>query len=320
MTAQVTKTYHYAGTSARMLAFRRFTRHFPAVLSAIVIVVLTVTVMSAPLIELLTGASAERVDLFSRYAPPSSVHLLGTDELGRDVLLRLLYGGQVSLLVGIVAAVIAACLGTTLGIIAGYLGGRFDAFLMRFTDGMIALPLLPFLIVLAALDLNELGLPAHIVNNENVSLYRIIFIVALFGWTTTARLVRAGTLSLKERPFVIAARAQGASNQRIIVVHILPNLASPVIVSTTLAMGSIILLESVLSFLGLGIQPPTPSWGNLLTNAQELIWEAPWLACYPGMFIFLTVIAFNFLGDGLQDAFDPRALTANSPDQGHKNY
>ena len=147
-----------------------------------------------------------------------------------------------------------------------------------------------------------------IINDENISVYRIIVIVALFGWTTTARLVRAGTLSLKERPFIMAAHATGASTPRIMLVHILPNLVSPITVSTTLAMGNIILLESVLSFLGLGVQPPTPSWGNLLTNAQELIWEAPALACYPGLLIFMAVLAFNFIGDGLQDALDPRAL------------
>jgi peptide/nickel transport system permease protein len=143
---------------------------------------------------------------------------------------------------------------------------------------------------------------------EDISLYRIVVIVALVGWTTVARLVRGSALSLRERPFVEAARAQGAGAFRIMTVHILPNLTSPIIVATTLAAGNVILLESVLSFLGLGIQPPTPSWGNLLTNAQELIWSAPALALYPGLLILITVISFNFLGDGLRDALDPRAI------------
>ena len=164
------------------------------------------------------------------------------------------------------------------------------------------------LIVLAALDLNKLGIPSAVINSELISLYRIIFIVALVGWTTSARLVRGAALSIRERDFVLAARAQGASAWRIMGVHILPNLVSPIIVATTLSAGKIILLESVLSFLGLGIQPPIASWGNQLTNAQELIYEAPMLAVWPGLAIFTTVVAFNFLGDGLQDALDPKAL------------
>jgi peptide/nickel transport system permease protein len=160
---------------------------------------------------------------------------------------------------------------------------------------------------MAALDLNKLGIPAVVVQSENISLYRIILIVALVGWTTVARLVRGAALSLRERDFVIAAQSQGASAFRIMTVHILPNLMSPIIVATTLSVGNIILLESVLSFLGLGIQPPLPSWGNLLTNAQELVLTAPWLAFYPGIAIIATVAAFNFLGDGLQDALDPKA-------------
>jgi peptide/nickel transport system permease protein len=228
--------------------------------------------------------------------------------LGRDVLARLLYGGRVSLGVGLTAAVAAAAIGTVVGLIAGFHGGRLDAVLMRITDGVIALPLLPFLIVLAALDLNKLGLPPALVAAEDVSLYRIVVIVALVGWTTVARLVRGSALALRERPFVEAARAQGAGSLRIMTAHILPNLTSPIIVATTLAAGNVILLESVLSFLGLGIQPPTPSWGNLLTNAQELIWSAPALALYPGLLILATVVSFNFLGDGLRDALDPRAI------------
>ena len=248
------------------------------------------------------------MSLGERLVAPNLTHWLGTDELGRDLLVRLLYGGRVSLLVGLTAALAAAVIGTTLGLLAGYHGGRLDAILMRFTDGVISLPLLPLLIVLAAVDLEKLGLPAELTASEDISLYRIVAIVAIVGWTTVARLVRGTALTLREREFVLAAHAQGASGLRVMAVHILPNLFSPIVVATTLSVGNVILLESVLSFLGLGIQPPIPSWGNLLTNAQELIWTAPSLALYPGVLIFVTVIAFNFLGDGLQDALDPKAM------------
>jgi peptide/nickel transport system permease protein len=290
------------------LVTRRFLRHRLALISAGVLALMAAASLLAPAAETWLGLDANAVDLFNRLQPPSAAHPLGTDEAGRDVLLRLLYGGRVSLFVGIAAALTAAVLGTAIGLTAGYFGGPLDALLMRVTDGVIALPLLPLLIVLAALDLQKLGISAETLQAESASLYRIVVIVALVGWTTVARLVRATALSLRERPFVMAARAQGASSFRIMTVHILPNLASPIIVATTLSVGNVILLESVLSFLGLGIQPPLPSWGNLLTNAQELIWDAPALAIYPGLAIFVTVIAFNFVGDGLQDALDPRSL------------
>ncbi|HKT17041.1 MAG TPA: ABC transporter permease [Stellaceae bacterium] len=262
---------------------------------------------AAPLLARLMGIDPGDVDLYHRLAGPSLAHPLGTDEIGRDLLLRLLQGGRISLLVGIVAALAAAGFGTTIGLLAGYRGGRLDAALMRLTDGMIALPLLPLLVVLAALDLKKLGVPASLADSEAVSLYRIIILVALVGWTTVARLVRGTTLALKARDFVRAAVALGARPSRVMLVHILPNLASPIIVATSLAVGEIILLESVLSFLGLGVAPPIASWGNMLTGAQETIALAPQLALYPGLLIFLTVIACNFLGDGLQDALDPRA-------------
>ena len=295
------------GKSIAALTWGRFLQHRLAVASSIVLALLALAALAAPLVAALLGGDGETVNLFNRFAGPSALHPLGTDELGRDLLVRLLYGGQVSLFVGLTAAVAVACIGTVIGLAAGYYGGQVDALLMRFTDGIIALPLLPLLIVLAALDLAKLGLPDAVVHSENVSLYRIVAIVAIVGWTTVARLVRGSALSLRKRDFVRAAEAQGATALRIITRHILPNLASPIIVATTLSVGNVILLESVLSFLGLGIQPPIPSWGNLLTNAQDLIWDAPALAFYPGILIFVTVIAFNFLGDGLQDALDPRA-------------
>ena len=288
------------------LVWRRFRMHRLALLSTVVLAVLGIMALLAPWLEPMLGVSATQVNLFERLQTPSAQHWMGTDELGRDYFLRLLYGGQVSLLVGLVGAMAAACLGTVIGLLAGYMGGRLDAFLMRFTDGMISLPLLPLLIVLAALDLQKLGLSADLIESEQISVYRIIVIVALFGWTGVARLVRGATLSLREREYVMASVGAGANPLWVMRVHILPNVMSPIIIATTLSVGNIILLESVLSFLGLGIQPPLPSWGNMLSNAQELIWAAPALAFYPGLMIFITVIAFNFLGDGLQDALDPR--------------
>ncbi len=290
------------------LLWRRFLEHRGAVASLVVLILLGLLALAAPLAEAALGLDATRVDLFGLKQPPSAEHPLGTDELGRDLLLRLLYGGRVSLSVGLAAALCAAVIGTVIGLLAGYYGGWLDGLLMRLTDGVIALPLLPLLIVLAAIDLTKIGLPEDIATSENMSLYRIVFLIALVGWTTVARLVRGATLSLKAREFVRAAEALGASHARIMLVHILPNAVSPIIVATTLSVGNIILLESVLSFLGLGIQPPIPSWGNMLTGAQELIWDTPALAIYPGLLIFATVIAFNFLGDGLQDALDPRAV------------
>jgi peptide/nickel transport system permease protein len=296
-----------AGFASGPLFWRRFLRHRLALASGGVLATVALAALAAPLIASALGLSVEQVDLFNQYAAPGRGHWLGTDEAGRDVLLRLLYGGRVSLLVGLVAAVGAATIGTAIGLLAGYYGGRLDSLLMRTTDGVISLPILPLLIVLAAIDLGKLGLPADLVNDSSISLYRIIVIIALVGWTTVARLVRSATLSVRTREYVRAAEALGARPLRIMLRHILPNVVSPIIVATTLSVGAIILLESVLSFLGLGIQPPVASWGNMLSNAQELISRAPRLAILPGLAIFVTVMAFNFLGDGLQDALDPRA-------------
>ena len=285
----------------------RLRRHHLARASLIFLIVIVVLSLAAPLIAELRGVDPTQTDLFRRFEPPSAAYWLGTDDVGRDLFQRLLDGGRVSLLVGLAGALLSGLLGALIGVAAGYLGGRLDAFLMRFTDGVIALPLLPLLIVVAAIDPRKLGVPAELAQSEAFSLYRIVVIIALTGWTTVARLVRAETLSLKARDFSRAAQALGARPVRIMLRHILPNTAGSLIVATTISMGTLILLESTLSFLGLGIQPPAASWGNMLTGAQELLQEAPLLALWPGLLIFLTVIAFNFLGDGLQDALDPRS-------------
>jgi peptide/nickel transport system permease protein len=261
---------------------------------------------AGPLLGAALGIDLSAVDLLDRLAGPSLPHPLGTDELGRDVLMRLLAGGRVSLTVGIAAALAAAAFGTLVGLVAGYLGGWADRALMRATDAIIALPLLPLLIVLAALDLQKLGVPPALAQSDDISLLRIAALAVLVGWTTAARLVRGATLVTRNRDFVRAAQSLGAGVPHILWTHILPNVLAPLIVATTLSVGDVILLESVLSFLGLGIQPPLASWGTMLSNAQELITSAPLLAVYPGAMIFLTVIACNLFGDALQQRFDRR--------------
>jgi peptide/nickel transport system permease protein len=253
------------------------------------------------------GGDPNAVDLLHRLAGPSLLHPLGTDELGRDVLQRLWAGGRVSLTIGIAAALAAAALGMLVGLLAGYLGGWTDRIAMRVTDAVIALPLLPLLIVLAALDLRKIGIPGWLARSDDISLLRIVALAVLVGWTTAARLIRGATLVTRSRDFVRAAKSLGAGVPHILWVHILPNVLAPLIVATTLSVGDVILLESVLSFLGLGIQPPLASWGTMLSNAQELIATAPLLAVYPGLMIFLTVIACNLLGDALQQRLDRRA-------------
>jgi peptide/nickel transport system permease protein len=265
--------------------------------------------LAMPFVALALHTDPSTVDLLERFGAPSIAHPLGTDELGRDMLLRLLEGGRVSLTIGIAAALAAAAIGTVVGITAGYLGGWVDRVLMRLTDGVIALPLLPLLIVLAALDLGKLGVPQRLTDSPGISLVRIIALAVLISWTTAARLVRGTTLVTRQRDFVRAAQSLGAGTPHILLRHILPNVMAPLVVATTLSVGDIILLESVLSFLGLGVQPPLASWGSMLSNAEEVIQSAPLLAVYPGAMIFLTVIACNLLGDALLHRLDPRDPT-----------
>ena len=295
-------------SSMTRLAAKRFMRHRMALASGVLLILMALAAAAAPLVEGLLGVDGTEVDLLARFGAAGPGHPLGTDELGRDVLVRLLFGGRVSLTIALITAFAAAFIGAAIGLLSGYYGGWVDVLLMRLTDGVIALPLLPLLIILAAVAMPNVPVLDGLADGASSSLYRIVLIITLVGWTTVARLVRGAALTLREREYVIAARAMGAGGLRIMAVHILPNVMSPIIVATTLSVGNIILFESVLSFLGLGIQPPIASWGNMLNNAQELIYEAPALAFYPGMAIFLTVIAFNFLGDGLQDALDPKAV------------
>ncbi len=302
-----TTTSMEAAVSPWRLRWRRFRRHRPGMIAFGMLLLLLLFCLAAFPLQSLLGIDPDATDLLSRYDPPSAAHWLGTDDAGRDELLRLMVGGQISLLVGLLATVVGGLVGLAVGVVSGYLGGRFDAVLMRFTDGVITLPLLPLLIVLGALDLTKLGFSEEFSHSGAAGFWRIVLIISIVDWTAIARLVRAATLALKERDFVRAARASGAGPVYVMLAHVLPNVATPVIVAFTLTVGRVILLESVLSFLGFGIVPPTPSWGNMLNNAQELVTTAPALAVYPGLMIFITVIAVNFLGDGLQHAFDPRS-------------
>jgi len=304
-----TTTRPDAAIASWRLRWRRFCQHRTAMASLVILAFLLIFVLAAFPLEAIQGLDPDATDLFARFDPPSAQHWLGMDEAGRDVLIRLMVGGQISLLVGVLATLTGAIIGIAIGLISGYFGGRTDAILMRFTDGMIALPLLPLLIVLGAVDLTKLGFSADFANSGAAGFWRIVVIIAIVDWTGTARLVRAATLQIRERDYVRAARAAGAGARYMMTAHILPNIATPIIVAGTLTVGRVILFESVLSFLGFGVVPPTPSWGNMLNNAQELVTTAPALAVYPGLLIFITVIAVNFLGDGLQHAFDPRSET-----------
>jgi peptide/nickel transport system permease protein len=232
------------------------------------------------------------IDLKEVLMPPTPAHLLGTDTLGRDVLSRIIFGARVSLLVGFVAVGIATIIGVLVGALAGYYGGWLDQVLMRLVDLMLCFPTL-FLILAVIAVLGP-------------SIWNIMVVIGLTGWMGVARLVRAEFLSLKEREFVVAARALGASDGRLMLRHLLPNALTPVMVNATLGVAGAILVESALSFLGLGVQPPTPSWGNILTMGKDNIEIAWWLSFFPGLAILVTVMSYNLLGEGIREAIDPR--------------
>lgn len=252
--------------------------------------------------------TSEALSLKQTFQTFESYHLFGTDELGRDVFIRLIYGTRISMSVGVLVAIVSALVGLLIGALAGFYGGAIDTVLMRVTDALISLPLLPVMIVVAAIDMQKLPALKALVSTQNESIFKMVLILCLFSWMTVARLVRGSILSLREREFILASKTLGATDFTIIFRHMFPNVIAPMLVSITLGVGESILFEAALSFLGLGIQPPTPSWGNMLFNAQELIYQAPFLAILPGVMILLTVISFNYLGDGLQDAVDPKAI------------
>jgi peptide/nickel transport system permease protein len=283
------------GDSQWAIAGRHFKKNKLAIGGLAVMIILYLVTLLTPLIAPYDPAVQGDI-ITSRYLPPSAAHWLGTDKFGRDILSRVLYGARISLSIGFVAVGISITLGTLIGALAGYFGGWVDTVLMRFTDMMLAFPRLVLLIVVIAVF-------------ESPSIWLVVVVLGLTGWMGTSRIVRGEVLSLREREFVQAARALGMGDLRIIMRHVIPNTMAPVIVSATLGIGLTILTEASLSFLGLGVQPPTPSWGNMVADGRDALTEAWWIATFPGLAIVLTVVAFNLLGDGLRDALDPRLRT-----------
>lgn len=282
-------------TMTRMV-WNRFRRHPGAMAGAITLGIL---LLSITLVQF-SPYDPELSDMKNRYQPPSWEHPFGTDALGRDMLTRVLYGGRISLAVGIMVVCITSLIGVPIGAIAGYFGGWIDNVLMRITDATLAFPSLLVLIMLSAI-LREVEFPLV----ERNSALTIAVVIGILGWMMVARLVRGTFLAIREMEFATAARAVGASDLRIVMRHILPNAIGPVIVEATLGMAWAIMAESGLSFLGFGVKPPTPSWGNLLGDAQDKMTLYPWLAIFPGLMIFFTIISINYIGDGLRDAIDP---------------
>ena len=270
------------------IIWHKFRRHKAAVISGIVLIVMIVMCFGAPWIA---PYEFDAIDLRNTRQPPSLEHLMGTDDLGRDAFTRLLYGGRISLTVGIFAALVATTIGAVLGAVAGFYGGSTDNVLMRFTEIIIAIPSLPLLIILSSYT--------------QASVVIIILIIGLLSWMATARIVRGSVHSVKRQDFVMAARMMGCRNATIISRHIIPNVMGPIIVGATLGVGAAIIIESSLSFLGLGISPPTPTWGNMLQDSQSTMATKPWLTIFPGLAILVTVLCINFLGEGLHDALDP---------------
>ena len=272
-------------------ALRRFLKHKPAVAGLVFLLVMGLIVLIGPFVSPY-AFDAQDFTLIGSPGPMTSAHWLGTDELGRDALTRLIHGGRISLAVGLAGAIVSTVLGTLVGALAGFYRGWTDTLLMRFTDVVLCIPTLPLVLLLSGLFRPSPPL--------------LVAIVGILIWMGTARLVRSQFLTLREREFVEAARALGAGGARLMFRHILPNAIGPITVAATLAVGSAIMLESALSFLGFGIQPPVPTWGNLLNSASSWLSVAPWLAIPPGLCILLTVLSVNFLGDGLRDALEPK--------------
>lgn len=271
------------------IIWRRFKKNRISKISLLFVIVLFGVALGAPL---LSPYDPAEIDLNNILSPPGRAHLLGTDELGRDVLSRMIWGSRISLSVGFVAVGIAIFTGVIFGSIAGYYGRWIDTLLMRFVDIMLTFPTLFLILAVVAI--------------VGPSIFLIMLIIGLTGWMDVTRLVRAEFLTLKERDFVLAARSIGVRDIRIIFRHILPNALAPVLVAATLGVAGAILIESALSFLGLGVQPPTPSWGNILTSGKNYIEVAWWLSLFPGLAILLTVLNYNLIGEGLRDAIDPR--------------
>jgi len=278
------------GESYSARAWRQMRTENPRALIALAFLVLiTLAAIFAPY---LTQYSPEQINPRTAFSAPLTDHFLGSDDLGRDTWSRLLYGSRVSLAVGFSAMSLSILIGIIVGAFSGFFGGWLDALLMRTTDAMMSLPRLFLLLLILTLFGGDL--------------WTVIVVIGATSWMGTARIVRGEFLRWKQSAFVEASSALGATDSRLIIKHILPQVVSPLIVTATFGVAQAILIESAMSFLGLGVQPPTPTWGNMLTNAQNFIWTAPLQAFFPGLLILLTVLSFNFAGDGLRDALDPR--------------
>lgn len=291
----------------RQLAWRKFRRHKMAILGLIVIISLFIYCFGGAFFY--TEEYANYTETSLRLLPPSAEHPYGTDGIGRDVFARTIYGGQISLFIGLIAVFIETIFGILVGSLAGYYGGVLDSILMRFTEAMLNIPTIFLLIVMSKFfggNIPELEIGGRVYSG---SVIVIVVIIGLTSWMYLARIIRAEFLSLKEAEFILAARATGTSNSQIILYHVLPNTIAPIVVTATLGVANAILAEAYISFLGLGVQQPTATWGNMLENSVKYLDTAPWLWFFPGMFILLTVLSINFLGDGLRDALDPRSST-----------
>lgn len=284
----------------------RFMRHKMAVFGLIVLILLIFYSFGGAFIY--SEAEANFTNTQIRLTAPSADHPFGTDTVGRDILIRTIYGGQISLLIGLSAVIVEVIVGVLIGAIAGYYGGWIDSLLMRFTEAMFNIPQLFLLLVMAKFFGGKIPTLQFLGREFSGSVIVIIVIIGLTSWMYLARIVRANFLSLKEREFVLAAHTTGTSNASIIFQHILPNSIAPIIVSGTLSVANAIIAEAYISFLGLGVQPPTATWGNMLEGAYNYIESAPWLWIFPGSLIVLTVLSINFVGDGLRDALDPHAI------------
>lgn len=287
--------------SQSAVAWQRFRRDRPAVLGTALLLIFSLAVFIGPLVY---SASYSEIDFARATSAPSWQHPLGTNDLGQDQLARLLWGGRVSVSVGIAAMLVSISLGTLVGTVAGFCGGIIDNVLMRLTDLFLALPQLPLLLLIIYLFRDPMR---SLVGPETGIFVLIVLVIGGLTWMSTARLVRAGFLAVKEQAFVQAARSLGAHPVRIVWRHILPNVIGPVIVAATLGVGNAIITESTLSFLGIGFPPDIPTWGRMLFDAQNYVSSAPYLVIAPGLAIFLTVLSVNYLGDGLRDALDVRS-------------
>lgn len=289
------------------LIWLRFKRHKMAVFGAVMLVLLILYSTLGPLF--FTEAYSNITDTAIRLSSPSAEHPFGTDVIGRDILARTIYGGQISLMIGLISVIVQVIVGVLIGAISGYYGGWIESILMRFTEAMFNIPALPLLLVLSKMLSDKIPTLEMFGREFSGSVVVIIAVIGLTSWMSLARIVRANFLSLREQEFVTAARCIGASNRSIIFEHIIPNTMAPIIVTATLGVANAIISEAYVSFLGVGVMPPTATWGNMLNGAYNYIERAPWLWIFPGSLIVLTVLSINFVGDGLRDALDPHALT-----------